>query len=51
MEIGERAKQFAPYAALGSMEPRLRAVVEGRNTGDPEHEKIYEDIGWPTDLI
>lgn len=50
MDIGERAKQFAPYAALGSMEPYLRDVAMGRDVGDMEHEEFFEDLEWLTDL-
>ena len=49
MNIGDRAKQFAPYAALGSMEPVLRAIIEGRNVGDFEHVENLEDFNFPAD--
>ena len=44
MDIGERAKQFAPYAALGRMDAILRDVERQRDVGDPEHEMIYDDL-------
>ena len=44
MDIGERAKQFAPYAALGRMDAILKEVERQRDVGDPEHEMIYDDL-------
>ena len=44
MDVGERAKLFAPYAALGRMDSILKEVEKRRDVGDPEHEKILEDL-------
>ena len=44
MDIGERAKQFAPYAAFGRMDAILKEVERQRDVGDPEHEMIYDDL-------
>ena len=44
MKVSERAKQFAPFAALGSMEGVLQAVVDGRDVGDPEREQFFDDL-------
>ena len=44
MDIGERAKQFAPYAALGRMDAILKEVERQRDVGDPEHEMIFDDL-------
>ena len=44
MPVAERAKQFAPYAALGSMDPVLQAIIDGRGTGDFERVKNLEDF-------
>ncbi|MBR5930464.1 MAG: hypothetical protein IKZ95_00390 [Lachnospiraceae bacterium] len=44
MDIGERAKQFAPYAALGRMDTILKEVERQQDVGDPEHEMIFDDL-------
>ena len=46
MEVTERAKQFAPYAALGSMDGVLKKVVEGRDVGDYVREETLEDFEY-----
>jgi len=46
MPVSERAKQFAPFAALGRLDDMLRAVEEGRDTGDPEHLANLEDFNY-----
>ena len=37
MKVSDRAKQFAPYAALGRLDDVLLAMEAQRKTGDPEH--------------
>ena len=44
MPVSERAKQFAPFAALGRMDKELDDVRSMHETGDPEREKFFEDI-------
>lgn len=44
MKIADRAKQFAPFAALGHLDSTLKAVEEGRDIGDPEHISNLEDF-------
>lgn len=46
MAIGDRAKQFAPFEALGSMEKMLADVNEGRDIGEPEHFLFTEDMTY-----
>ncbi len=44
MPVSERAKQFAPFAALGRMDKALDEVREGHDIGDPDRERILDDI-------
>ncbi len=44
MDVGERAKLFAPYAALGRMDTILKKVEEQRDTGDFTHEAVLDDL-------
>lgn len=44
MPRSERAKQFAPFAALGRMDRLLRSVEKRRDTQDLEHEAWFGDI-------
>lgn len=44
MDIKDRAKQFAPYAALGRLDSVLGEVERKRDVGDPEREIILEDL-------
>ena len=44
MPISERAKQFAPFAALGRTEKMLDEVRNAHDVGDPEREQFFEDI-------
>jgi len=44
MSNSERAKQFAPFAALGRMDELLKSVEEKRDVGDPEHIAFLEDL-------
>lgn len=43
MAVPDRAKQFAPFESLGSMEELLNSVAEGRNVGDLEHFDLFEE--------
>ena len=49
MAIPDRAKQFAPFASLGSMEKLLRDVAEGRDVGDLEHLDLFEEAEYLLD--
>lgn len=44
MKRSDRAKQFAPFAALGRMDEMLKVVEEQRDVGDPEHEALMTDL-------
>lgn len=44
MDVGERAKLFAPYAALGRMDSILKHVEDEQTTGELTHEAIFEDL-------
>ena len=44
MDVGERAKLFAPYAALGRMDTVLKHVEEEQTTGELTHEAILDDL-------
>jgi len=44
MDVKERAKQFAPYAALGRLDGILGEVERKRDVGDPERERLLEDL-------
>ena len=44
MSRTDRAKQFAPFAALGRMEELLKAVQEGHDCGDAEYIPELSDI-------
>ena len=44
MDVGERAKLFAPYAALGRMDTILKNVEEEQKTGELTHEAILDDL-------
>ena len=44
MDVGERAKQFAPFAALGRMDEVLCEVEKRRDVGDPERVPWLEDL-------
>lgn len=44
MDVGERAKLFAPYAALGRMDTILKQVEEEQTTGELTHEAILDDL-------
>lgn len=44
MDVGERAKLFAPYAALGRMDTVLKHVEEEQTTGELTHEAIWDDL-------
>lgn len=44
MDVGERAKQFAPFAALGRMDEVLSEVERRRDVGDPERIPWLEDL-------
>lgn len=44
MARSDRAKQFAPFAALGRMDQMLKAVEEQRDVGDPEHIALVNDL-------
>lgn len=44
MDRLQRAKQFAPYEALGSMEAVMKAVDENRTIEDIEHIVNLEDF-------
>lgn len=46
MDVGERAKQFAPFAALGRMEGILSEVEGQRDVGDPERIPWLEDLSF-----
>ena len=44
MPVSERAKQFAPFAALGRMDRALDGVRSAHDVGDPERERILDDL-------
>ena len=44
MSREDRAKQFAPFAALGHMGSMLSKVEAAHETGDYEREAIYCDL-------
>lgn len=44
MPASERAKQFAPFAALGRMDRLLKVVEEQRDTGDLQHEALFDTL-------
>lgn len=44
MDIQDRAKQFAPFAALGRLDSVLAEVESKRDVGDPTRELILEDL-------
>lgn len=44
MAIGDRAKQFAPFAALGKLDDVLLQMELQRNIGDPEHVADLSDL-------
>lgn len=46
MAVSDRAKQFAPFAALGRLDDTLKAVEEGRDIGDYIHESNLEDFNY-----
>ncbi|MCF0141859.1 MAG: hypothetical protein HUJ75_00620 [Parasporobacterium sp.] len=43
MDVVDRAKLFAPFAALGSMEAVLKEVEENRDVGDYSYEAIIDE--------
>ena len=43
-----RAKQFAPFAALGRLDDTLKAVEEGRDIGELEHIRVDDDMDYMT---
>ncbi|MGI6072472.1 MAG: hypothetical protein ACOX75_05615 [Lachnospiraceae bacterium] len=46
MDVGERAKQFAPYAALGSLEGAMSEIIDNHSTKDPERIRNFEDFNY-----
>ena len=44
MNITDRAKQFAPFAALGRLDDVLLQMEVQRNIGDPEHVIDLSDL-------
>ena len=40
----ERAKQFAPFAALGKLDKTLKAIEDGVNIGELEHVEDLTDL-------
>lgn len=44
MDVGERAKQFAPFAALGRMDAALNEVRKNHDVGDPERTLFLDDL-------
>lgn len=44
MPVSERAKQFAPFAALGRMDRALDEVRSAHDVGDPDRERILDDM-------
>ncbi len=44
MPISERAKQFAPFAALGRTEKMLDEIRSAHDVGDPDRERILDDL-------
>lgn len=46
MEKGHRAKLFAPFESLGSMDGILKAVEENRSVAELEHIKDGEFLDY-----
>ena len=46
MEQGNRAKLFAPFESLGSMDHILKAVEENRHIAELEHVQDGEFLDW-----
>ena len=44
MSITDRAKQFAPYAALGRLDSVLLEMERHVDNGDPEHVIDWSDL-------
>ena len=51
MNVSDRAKQFAPFAALGSMDGLLRQIEDSVKPNDFEHEKFYDDLDLSAELM
>ena len=46
MEKGHRAKQFAPFESLGSLDPVMDSVAENRDLHELEHVQNLEDFNF-----